>query len=155
MLTISALGYSQSQNWWRVNGNTPSTSDFLGTTNSTPLVFKTNNTTRFTLDATDNLILEQLKTNEKISAKKFKTFARYELYPNPAVNTINISSSKASEKLEVKILDVNGRLIIGKTVLISGYNTELNFNLLNGIYFVNLINEQGEKTIKKLVIAKE
>jgi hypothetical protein len=56
MLTISALGYSQSQNWWRVNGNTPSNSDFLGTTNSAPLVFKTNNTTRFTLDATGNAI---------------------------------------------------------------------------------------------------
>ncbi|MDO9000180.1 MAG: hypothetical protein Q7W45_10475 [Bacteroidota bacterium] len=56
MLTISALGYSQSQNWWRVNGNSPSTSDFIGTTNSTPLIFKTNNTTRFTLDATGNAI---------------------------------------------------------------------------------------------------
>lgn len=38
--------FGQSQNWWRVNGNTPSASDYLGTQNNTPLIIKTNNTER-------------------------------------------------------------------------------------------------------------
>ncbi|HPQ08824.1 MAG TPA: hypothetical protein PK995_06315, partial [Bacteroidia bacterium] len=38
---ISAL-FSQSQNWWRTNGNTPQSTDFLGTSNNSPLIIKTN-----------------------------------------------------------------------------------------------------------------
>ncbi|MBS1652538.1 MAG: hypothetical protein JSU07_11070, partial [Bacteroidetes bacterium] len=48
---ISVNVNAQSQNWWRVNGNTPSSSDFLGTSNSSDLIFKTNNQTRFVIDA--------------------------------------------------------------------------------------------------------
>jgi hypothetical protein len=36
--------FGQSQNWWRVNGNTPSATDYLGTQNNTPLIIKTNGT---------------------------------------------------------------------------------------------------------------
>jgi hypothetical protein len=42
---ISAL-FSQSQNWWRTNGNTPQSTDFLGTSNNSPLIIKTNNLER-------------------------------------------------------------------------------------------------------------
>jgi hypothetical protein len=38
--------FGQSQNWWRVNGNTPAASDYLGTQNNTPLIIKTNNAER-------------------------------------------------------------------------------------------------------------
>ncbi len=57
-LSISLISMhvnAQSQNWWRVNGNTPSGSDFLGTTNNTSLIFKTNNITRFSIDGAGNL----------------------------------------------------------------------------------------------------
>ncbi len=42
---ISAV-FSQSQNWWRTNGNTPQSTDFLGTSNNSPLIIKTNNVER-------------------------------------------------------------------------------------------------------------
>ncbi len=53
-LIIAALGtifsvsmmFSQSQNWWRTNGNTPQTTDYLGTSNNSPLIIKTNNVER-------------------------------------------------------------------------------------------------------------
>jgi hypothetical protein len=51
----TSFSFSQSQNWWRVNGNTPSNSDFVGTTNNTSLIFKTNNVTRFSIDGSGNL----------------------------------------------------------------------------------------------------
>jgi|688.fasta_scaffold00269_24 hypothetical protein len=60
---ISLIGINvnaQSQNWWRVNGNTPSGSDFLGTTNNTSLIFKTNNITRFSIDGAGNLSFPSL-----------------------------------------------------------------------------------------------
>ncbi|MCX8142839.1 MAG: hypothetical protein N3F62_01135 [Bacteroidia bacterium] len=42
---------AQSQQWWRTNGNTPNSSDFLGTSNPSPLIIKTNNVERFRIDA--------------------------------------------------------------------------------------------------------
>jgi len=53
-LIIAALGtifsvsmmFSQSQNWWRTNGNTPQSTDYLGTSNNSPLIIKTNNVER-------------------------------------------------------------------------------------------------------------
>jgi cytoskeletal protein CcmA (bactofilin family) len=42
---------AQSQQWWRTNGNTPNSSDFLGTSNSSPLIIKTNNVERLRIDA--------------------------------------------------------------------------------------------------------
>ena len=37
------------QTYWSLSGNSASSSDFIGTTNSQSLNFKTNNTTRMTL----------------------------------------------------------------------------------------------------------
>jgi hypothetical protein len=42
---------AQSQQWWRTNGNTPNSSDFLGTSNPSPLIIKTNNVERLRIDA--------------------------------------------------------------------------------------------------------
>lgn len=43
--------FAQSQNWWRTNGNTPGSSDFIGTTNNTSLIIKTNNTERLRINS--------------------------------------------------------------------------------------------------------
>jgi len=42
---------AQSQQWWRTNGNTPNSTDFLGTSNPSPLIVKTNNIKRLRIDA--------------------------------------------------------------------------------------------------------
>ena len=55
MVLLTTNLNAQSQNWWRVNGNTPSSSDFLGTTNNTSLIFKTNNISRFRIDANGDI----------------------------------------------------------------------------------------------------
>ena len=53
---------AQSQNWWRVNGNTPSSSDFLGTTNNQSIFIRTNNITRFTFGSNGDIIFNSLGT---------------------------------------------------------------------------------------------
>ena len=65
MCCLPNLISAQSQNWWRTNGNTPSTTDFLGTTNGTSILFKTNNLTRFTINANGNLIVTNFVGNGK------------------------------------------------------------------------------------------
>jgi len=53
VFAITTLSYSQSPNWWKVDGNSNgSSSTFLGTTNAQPLIFKTNNATRATFSST-------------------------------------------------------------------------------------------------------
>lgn len=53
---------AQSQNWWRVNGNTPTSSDFLGTTNNQSIFIRTNNITRFTFGSNGDIIFNSLGT---------------------------------------------------------------------------------------------
>ena len=45
---------------WKQSGNNASNGDFIGTTNSIPLLIKTNNTTRFTFDSNGDIIFNSL-----------------------------------------------------------------------------------------------
>ncbi len=49
---------------------------------------------------------------------------------------------------------ITGKLLLSKNLVAQDFRGELKLDLINGIYFVNLINEKGSKTVKKLVIAK-
>ncbi|MCA0431615.1 MAG: T9SS type A sorting domain-containing protein [Bacteroidetes bacterium] len=98
-------------------------------------------------------LLQQLIVNEKTSKEKFKYASEYVLFPNPAYNEFSIFSNLKQENLQITITDVNGKVLISKKLATENYSTKLNFNLINGIYFVNIVNEQGEKTVKKLVVA--
>ena len=46
LLFLPESVFSQSQNWWRVNGNSAGSNQFLGTTNNQSLNFRTNNLDR-------------------------------------------------------------------------------------------------------------
>jgi hypothetical protein len=103
----------------------------------------------------ENSDLEQeLISHEKAMKQKFTLTPVYELYPNPAQNEVSIYALNNSGKLDVTIQDVSGKILLQKTINTNVNGTILELNLLNGIYFVNLINETGNKTVKKLVIAK-
>ncbi len=59
-LTLSittTASFSQSQNWWRTNGNSPTGTEVFGTTNAQPLNIVTNNVLKMVLDANGNLRL--------------------------------------------------------------------------------------------------
>ena len=53
LLLISVFAFAQNPGQgnaaWKVNGNTPTTGDFLGTIDDTPLFFKTNNLSRMVI----------------------------------------------------------------------------------------------------------
>jgi hypothetical protein len=103
----------------------------------------------------ENLGLEQeLISHEKAMKQKFATLPYYELFPNPAQDEVNIYSINTTGSLDVIIQDVNGKIVMQKKVLADVNGASLKLDLLNGIYFVNLIDGVGNKTIKKLIIAK-
>ena len=117
--------------------------------------FRTTNDSSAITTPQETDLFNQLVINETFTKTKFKPLVEYNLYPNPAINEVAIiSNTNSTEKLEVKITDVNGKLLISKTLITIDFRADLKLDLLNGIYFVNLINENGTKTVKKLVIAK-
>jgi len=95
-----------------------------------------------------------LLANEKTTQNKFKRRAQYDIYPNPASDLFSIISNVKTEKLDVKVVDVSGKTLMKKSVITSNYSHEMQVNLINGIYFVYLINSNGEKIVKKLIISK-
>jgi len=98
--------------------------------------------------------LNQLVINEKETKTKFKLQNSYIIYPNPTVNEVNILSNNAIEMLQVNVLDVNGKILLSKNLQLQDYKTQLKLNLIEGVYFINITNSNGEKTTNKLVIVK-
>ena len=70
------------------------------------------------------------------------------IYPNPANNILNISSSEIIQKVEV--LDVVGRVIISKTLNSSNYILDVS-NLNRNVYFVNY-SINGVVNTKKVIV---
>jgi hypothetical protein len=70
------------------------------------------------------------------------------IYPNPAKNVLNISSSEIMQKVEV--LDVVGRVIISKTLKSSNYILDIS-NLNSNVYFINY-SINGVATTKKVIV---
>jgi len=87
----------------------------------------------------DDTSVEWLKENTFVS-----------IYPNPAINTINIKVSTSNiDNWQLTIFDMQGRSIMNN--LFRGNSTRINIsNLKNGIYFLQLWNEDSQiiKNIK-------
>jgi hypothetical protein len=78
------------------------------------------------------------------------------LYPNPATNTVYLRmvSDIFKGNVTLNVNDITGRTVIHET-----YNIESNNMILmdaslfrSGIYFVNIIGQNGERATKKLII---
>ena len=106
------------------------------------------------LNTNDDLILSQLITNEKETKAKFKNKNDYYLVPNPASNLVTIVGTNESETLQIIITDVNGKTLKTTNIKTEAYKAQLNLDLLEGIYFINILNTSGEKSVKKLVVLK-
>jgi len=73
------------------------------------------------------------------------------VYPNPASNRVNLSFSETQENGTVELLDLNGKLIISKSLSGLIYLEIDSHNLESGIYLIRVNNEKGHTT-KKLII---
>ena len=80
-----------------------------------------------------------------------------EIFPNPAVNVVNIRFNKFSgERVDIEIIDVNGKVLLGKHYNMSQIGNVLSLDLTtfrSGIYFVRLKTSDFLKT-KKIILNK-
>ncbi|MCU0439922.1 MAG: phospholipase D-like domain-containing protein [Raineya sp.] len=76
------------------------------------------------------------------------------IYPNPSQGKFKIQFDRTiSSEMNVKIIDLQGKLIQNQTVTMDGSELEMNTNLLKGMYILQI--GIGEKTFtRKMVVTK-
>ncbi|NOX47300.1 MAG: T9SS type A sorting domain-containing protein [Chlorobi bacterium] len=79
------------------------------------------------------------------------------LYPNPTNGNVflRLNNEVFNGDVTILVLDISGRVITTQTetIMDSGNTVKVNTNSLNsGIYFVNIVTEDGAKAVKKLIV---
>lgn len=87
----------------------------------------------------------QLNTNKLENLK----FANPPIFPNPASNFISISEAELSNISRVEIFSDSGKLLKSQIEIYSGF-LDIS-DLKNGMYFLRIINSQGQQIIKFVV----
>jgi hypothetical protein len=87
-------------------------------------------------------------------SKNFLVIGKWQIdiFPNPTNNRLNIRSNVEKENLEISIYDLSGRPLLLKNLELTGFSSFLDFNLIDGAYFIVIVNSQNEKVVKKLLI---
>lgn len=87
----------------------------------------------------------QQPTASFASVEDFAPEISISLYPNPTQSWVNLEIENSSENLNVKIMDLTGKIIytdIYQAESVKKINLE---NFANGIYFLEISNSKNEK----------
>jgi hypothetical protein len=77
-----------------------------------------------------------------------------EMYPNPTSGKLNIRSSTENDHLQIKLIDVNGKIIFSDFISTVESVGTLNLNLPAGIYFIMIKNDNNQEIHQNLIITK-
>ena len=76
---------------------------------------------------------------------------KFQLYPNPAKDKLYLRATNTTVNLKVKIFNTAGKLLSTKNIAIDEQASIDVSNFTNGIYFLNIEDENGNTTIKKFI----
>ncbi|GIV28635.1 MAG: hypothetical protein KatS3mg027_2449 [Bacteroidia bacterium] len=132
--------FSQSQNWWRTNGNTPQSTDFLGTSNASPLIIKTNNTERIRI-APNGFVGIGNSNPQYVLDVSGRTKLRYNVYCD---SLLQASHLIVSNSIQTSTIDAHQYLLNGQPAVFSQW-TSISPNAIafNGDVYVNTLNAQS------------
>ncbi len=91
---------------------------------------------------------------EDLELNDLSNISNIEIFPNPANSRLYITTVGNSENLEITFKDLTNRTIATRKIKTLNNQGVLDIELINGIYFVTIINDANEKFIKKVLIAK-
>jgi hypothetical protein len=75
------------------------------------------------------------------------------IYPNPTTGKVYVSGFNVNEKTTIiEITDLTGKVVYRQQSNIGNGVAELHLNLVNGVYFVHVVNTSGTTQIQKIVI---
>ncbi len=75
----------------------------------------------------------------------------FQLYPNPVADKLFINTTKSTPNLEMKIFNIQGKLLTGENVKNENPASIDVSNLKSGIYFLNIEDENGNFEVKKFI----
>ncbi|MGV6860697.1 MAG: T9SS type A sorting domain-containing protein [Putridiphycobacter sp.] len=85
---------------------------------------------------------------EYVGLKKISDIT-FDIYPNPSNGVFTIQVSEANLAYAIELIDVSGQVIYVRSNQIN--QSQIDLELANGIYFINLVSEAGN-VMKKIVI---
>ncbi|MBK5212200.1 MAG: T9SS type A sorting domain-containing protein [Flavobacteriaceae bacterium] len=107
-----------------------------------------NNIKMLTLTNQDNH--QAIYGNQPLSVSEIEN-SKFSIHPNPVKNELFLNSNKKSEKLKIKIYNVEGKLLSNQTVELE-MQTSINVSQLkSGSYFLSIENENGNRAINKFL----
>ena len=74
------------------------------------------------------------------------------MFPNPTTSELHIISNQIIEELKINIIDAAGKIVSEHRLITDEFIGKINFDLSNGIYFINFLNSSIEQITKKFVI---
>ena len=89
-----------------------------------------------------------MKYDPTLSINQNTTSTTTMLYPNPATDSVTITT--ATDQSMVKVIDVTGKLVY--STLINNQGSIDTSAFANGVYFVQISNENQPLQTKKLVV---
>jgi hypothetical protein len=99
-------------------------------------------------------------SNEQLNEENVVENTTFEAYPNPAVNTSNISYlSAVDQQISVSIYDAKGMEIVnvykGEILMNQLYNFSFDTSTFaSGFYFCKIVSSDGEILTKKLTVER-
>jgi len=76
---------------------------------------------------------------------------KFQLYPNPAIDELFVSITNPRENLKIKIFNIEGKLLSTQNLAFETQTSIDVSQLTNGIYFLNIENENGAVEMKKFI----
>lgn len=87
--------------------------------------------------------------SKKLDLKKSEISLNWTIYPNPTSDNLNIATQEVlSDETKLEVYDINGRKIIVTKISDPNHNTINVSSLTTGVYFLKIINETYNETIK-------
>ena len=76
---------------------------------------------------------------------------KFQLYPNPAKDKLFISATNIVSKIEIKIFNIKGKILNTQNLELENQNSTDISQLSQGIYFLNIQDENGNIEMKKFI----
>jgi hypothetical protein len=74
------------------------------------------------------------------------------LFPNPASKSITLNIENYNGPVQIKVYDLQGKMLIASNLSVTNSNVNLNISSLNsGLYLVRVTNKDGERVVKLVV----
>jgi hypothetical protein len=103
-----------------------------------------------TLTITNSSNDQAIYNDHLLSSQDFYS-SQFSIHPNPAKNELYITLANTSGNLKLKIFNIEGKLLSVQDVMLENQTGIDVSQLTTGIYFLNIEDENGNKTIKKFI----